>query len=193
MTNVHVSGHKKQNTMTNYNIFKFLTSPRSSKHNYCIPSSRMEVGLTWGLPSVAKTIESSSEANPVLQVINLNKDSNCKKKCKNKKLYSSVVGTESSSTRKKCRRETKSKEGGSLMYSLQEAIGLPSKVPAAYQIKPKRCKKKPSGESCPKNKALLSNKSKKSCRKSDIVSKTHLKSKSIVTGIKSIRPACMYP
>lgn len=140
---MHASGHKKQNTMTNYNIFKFLTSPRSSKHNYCIPSSRMEVGNTCGLPSLT---------NPVLQVINLNKENNCKKKPKNKKLYSSMAGTDSSSTRKKCRRDTKSKDGGSLMSSLQEAIGLPSKVPSAYQIKPKRCKKKPTSESCPKNK-----------------------------------------
>lgn len=37
--------HKKQNTTTNSSIFKFLTSPRSTKHNNKILSSRMEVRL----------------------------------------------------------------------------------------------------------------------------------------------------
>jgi len=44
VTNKEVS-HKKQNTATNSSIFKFLTSPRSTKHNNKIMSSRMEVKI----------------------------------------------------------------------------------------------------------------------------------------------------
>lgn len=35
--------HKKQNTLTDSSIFKYLTSPRLSKNKYKIPSSRLEV------------------------------------------------------------------------------------------------------------------------------------------------------
>lgn len=40
---VNATIHKKQNTLTDSSIFKYLTSPRSSKNKYKIPSSRLEV------------------------------------------------------------------------------------------------------------------------------------------------------
>jgi hypothetical protein len=62
------AAHKKQNTITNYSVFKFLTSPRSTKNNYKMPSTRLEV-------------------------INLNKEHNLRRKNKGRKLFGySVAG-----------------------------------------------------------------------------------------------------
>lgn len=81
--------HKKQNTITNYSVFKFLTSPRSTKNNYKMPSTRLEV-------------------------INLNKEYNLRRKNKGNKLFGySVVGDSAVPAKKKSikrEKEIKAKE-----------------------------------------------------------------------------------
>jgi len=75
-------------------------------------------------------------------VINLNKDMNIKKKPKTKKTTMTTPGTDGVRNYK---RANKSKDASSLRQSLQEAIGHSCKVPTAYQIKPKKLKKKTMG------------------------------------------------
>lgn len=44
---IPMGGHKKQNTLTNYSVFKYLTTPRGVKPHYNMPSSRLEVSMIY--------------------------------------------------------------------------------------------------------------------------------------------------
>lgn len=156
---LEIGGHKKQNTFTNYTVIKYLTSPRTVKHNYQIPSSKMEV-------------------------INLHKDSGRKK---SKKMYNSILGSDNTS-KKRLKKDPKS----TLMTSIQNVISHPSKAPVAYQIKPKKLKKKPFVPLSAKGKGIsstieLSKSRKSSSRKANLLPKTHIKSKSSISANKTIR------
>ena len=159
--------HKKQYSLANYSIFKFLTSPRSTKNSNKILSSRMEV-------------------------INLNKDMKPKKKQRDKKVYSSVVDTDTSSLAKKTTKRRIEKPGSSILNYSNEAVGLAIKTPVAYQIKPKKFKKRltmgglnsAKSKHTPSQNDIHTSQTRKSARKSRLASKGHLKSQSIMSDIK---------
>lgn len=94
------------------------------------------------------------------------------------------------------KRANKSKDASSLRQSLQEAIGHSCKVPTAYQIKPKKLKKKTMGWSSSKNKYNvypMEAKTRKSSKRSgQLTATSHFKSKSFLNGGKASKPPCKY-
>jgi hypothetical protein len=176
---------KKKTTMTGFNNLNYLTSPRGIKKPTNFASSRMEV-------------------------INLNKDQ-CKvpKKTKAKKLYGSniVLSTKNTSISneliaskkaKLLKPMNKSKDMANF-GSFEETISHPIKLNGAYQIKPKRSRKKPNLSTAKFkntlnliNYPLESSKSRKSSRKPDMKSSNHLKTKSIMTSVKTFMPLGKY-
>lgn len=163
----NVSSHKKQNSLANYSIFKFLTSPRSKKNSNKIMSSRMEV-------------------------INLNKDMKPKKKLRDKKVYSSVIDSDIPSLIKKSTKRRTEKPGSSILNFSNEAVNLPNKTPTAIQIKPKKFKKRLTmvGVHSSKGKyvslpsEIPTSRHRNTSRKSVILSKGHMKSHSIYNEVK---------
>jgi len=103
--------HKKQNTISNNNAFKILTSPRATKQNTKVLSSRMKV-------------------------INLNKDHKLKRKLKDSKQKDSAHTTEGS-TKKASKREYSRKLGSSLCHSYNASIISSAKTPHANNSRAK--------------------------------------------------------
>lgn len=130
-----------------------------------------------------------------MEVINLSKDNKPKKKLREKKVYSSVVDTDSAALVKKpIKRRVEKTNSGLLNYS-NEAVGLANKTPLAYQIKPKKFKKRLTmgGLNSAKGKYIpLTNETqmnqtsqtRKTSRKPGIPLKGHLKSQSIYSDLK---------
>jgi hypothetical protein len=169
----HITSHKKQNSLANYSIFKFLTSPRTTKNSNKIMSNRMEV-------------------------INLNKDMKPKKKLRDKKVYSSVIDSDISTLIKKSSKRRTEKPGSSLLNFSNEAVGLPNKTPTAIQIKPKKFKKRltmggiihsSKGKYVTLPAEVPSSKHRNTSRKSVILSKSHMKSNSICNEVKMQKSA----
>jgi hypothetical protein len=171
----HISSHKKQNSLANYSIFKFLTSPRTTKNSNKIMSSRMEV-------------------------INLNKDMKPKKKLRDKKVYSSVIDSDISSLIKKSSKRRPEKPGSSLLNFSNEAVGLPNKAPTAIQIKPKKFKKRLTMGGVHSSKGnyaslpteIPTSRHRNTSRKSVILPKSHMKSYSIHNEVKMQKSAGKY-
>lgn len=175
---------KKKTTLTGYTNRNYLTSPRRTlvhkkPHNYA--SSRMEV-------------------------INLNKDQGkAPRKSKPKKLYGSNIVLNTKNTmvsneiiaakKAKLLKPTNRSKDGSNFGSFEESMQHPLKIQGAYQIKPKRSRKKTNLSSTKfKNNFTFVNypaettKSRKSSRKSELKSNSHLKTKSIMSDLKLSKP-----
>lgn len=113
-------------------------------------------------------------------------------------MYNSVIGTDCNSTMKKSgKKDGKSKDPSSTMGSFHESTNHPSKIPLAYQIKPKKLRRRVTGHISAKNKLAhqpieLTKIRKSSTKKSGGIVKSHMKSKSILNGMKFSKISSRY-